>query len=422
MSFPALQVRVAFASDPLAAAPVWVDLTDRVEAFRVRRGRAHELEAVSAGTCSVRLDNRDRALDPTNATSPYAPNVVPRRKLQIRATHGATTYPIFTGYVERWPQDTATVGDATVTVVASDAFKFLNVARLALDSWPVAERDLWSDEAVTWLLDRAGWPAADRAISPGVFEVALEVDQDTAPLGKLQDLARAERGNLFVRADGVVAFWGHNTILEAPYTTSQATFGDGPGELPYLAVLTDYDDTRIYNTVLVTPAGVQPTVLPGSERAEAQYDQRARVEDAASAARYWPSALELTVPLVNLGDAGIVAQAYIDAYAEPQLRVASLDLAWSGDDAVMTQMLARELGDRITVRRRPLGGGTLETPVHLEGITHDFSAYGESWRTTWSLSPVPTGTVLTRGAPSTAAAILRLHEVLYLWETQDDPR
>jgi hypothetical protein len=315
------------------------------------------------------------------------------------------------------------VGQATVTVIASDAFKFLNVARLTLDTWPVEDRSSYADEAVSWVLDQCGWPAADRSIALGIFPVLLQADRDTAPLALLQSFAQAEDGNLFMNAAGTLVFHGHNTILQAPYTTSQATFGDDPAELGYESVLLTYDDAHLYNTVLVTPTGLMTATLPGSEAETAPVSERAQVVDAASQTQYWPSALELAVPLVSLGDAGILAQSRIDAYKNPLLRVAQLQLNWTGDDAVMTQMLARELVDRVTVRRRPLGGGALlEAVVHVEGIEHEYTARGGRWGTTWSLSPVRTGTVLVRGAASAANAQLSLREVLYLWEDQTDPR
>lgn len=104
MTFPAITVECAFTTAPLTTPGAWTDLTAYVRGIDINRGRNHELVRSQAGTCSVRLKNTDRRFDPSNTAGPYYPNVIPMRRIRVRAVHNAVTYDLFQGYVENWGQ------------------------------------------------------------------------------------------------------------------------------------------------------------------------------------------------------------------------------------------------------------------------------------------------------------------------------
>ncbi|HEY7061724.1 MAG TPA: LamG domain-containing protein [Chloroflexota bacterium] len=422
LGFPQVTVEIAFGTDPLAP-PVWLDVTPAVQAFSITRGRQHPLDRVEAGTAQIVLDNRNRWFDPTNAGSPYWPNVVPRRRVQIRATHG-TTRPLFTGYVESWPQEQRTVGDATVTVSCTDAFLYFTKASITTDV-PYHDSTLRTEEAVGWVLDHVDWPVSVRDIWEGVFHVDLVVDATSVPLTLLQDMATAEGGSIYLTADGRVRFTGYNTPFAAAYASSVATFGDGPGELPYRAAIPLYDEGHLWNQVVITATGLQPpgpvTGAPLPESEIVVVDQRVQVDDPDSQARYFVSQLALSLPLVSRMDAQSLAGAYLEQYKTPRLYIGTLELEWSGEDAVMAQMLDRELLDRITVIRRPMGGGSpLTGDYHIERIQHHMEATG-IWETTWDLAPVPSGGPLVPGVLIPAQTTFSLAERLVLVEKLAKP-
>jgi len=146
---------VAFTTDLMAVPGTWTDVSDFVRGVSTRRGRNHELGKTQAGVATVLLDNRDRRFDPTYATGPYYPNVIPMRHFRIRGTYASTTYPIFYGFVEdwgqTWPEPAANAqGDAIVELHAVDNFKVLNLTQLKSYSALVAE-----DNPVGW------WPLDD---------------------------------------------------------------------------------------------------------------------------------------------------------------------------------------------------------------------------------------------------------------------
>lgn len=117
-----LHLECAFSTDP-AETPVWEDITPYLRSYSFSRG-------YTAGTATFVLDNQDRRFDPTHTGGPYYPNVVPMRRIRLRATYNGTTYDRFSGYVDGWPQRYINPNDGYVEVNATDAFKVLSMARL----------------------------------------------------------------------------------------------------------------------------------------------------------------------------------------------------------------------------------------------------------------------------------------------------
>lgn len=131
-------VEIGFASNPSVAigSTSWTDVSAYVRQFSTRRGRNTELGQFSAGTMQIVLDNRDRRFDPNYTSSPYSPNVLPMRRIRVRATYSATTYDVWSGFVDDWPQE-YDIGnhDATVTVNCTDVFKVLSLLKLPESVW-----------------------------------------------------------------------------------------------------------------------------------------------------------------------------------------------------------------------------------------------------------------------------------------------
>jgi hypothetical protein len=145
-----LTVEVGFASNPSVdvATTTWTDVSTYVRSISTRRGRNDELGTFSAGTMSVVLDNRDRRFDPNYTSSPYSPNVVPMRRIRLKATYNAVTYAVWSGFVDDWPQEYDIGGhEATVTVNCTDGFKVLSLLKA---SESVYAYQLPFDTPVAW--------------------------------------------------------------------------------------------------------------------------------------------------------------------------------------------------------------------------------------------------------------------------------
>jgi hypothetical protein len=73
-------------------------------------------------------------------------------------------------------------------------------------------------------------------------------------------------------------------------------------------------------------------------------------------------------------------------YAQPRLRLASITIAPSANPALWPVALGVEVGDRVTVNRRPFGAPEISLQCYVEQVAH--SIQPGVWKTTYSLSPV----------------------------------
>jgi len=601
MAMPTITVEAALTTNP-GATPTWTDLSSRFIRFSVNRGRLQERDTFQAGRATIVLDNTDRALDPTYAASPYMGNVLPMRRIRIRAVWAAVTYDVFNGYVDSWNQTYDPPAIATCTVQATDAFKVLAGIELTAS---VYEREVAADNPAFWwrlgeqsgstnvldriqgrqltrfgtganlgaaglanndpdtaysgsdaasgladtgqfiaagaadvtleaivkttaavdssivsvsetgagqrfelfvtaagkaafkwgktvgtntqaatnsgtstvndgnphhivgvfnatagsialyvdgvlesgpglvasilggstqelaignaaagwvlpaahsqgvvgtvdevaiyagqlsaarilahataratpwkddlsgarigrLLDAAGWPTADRNIDTGVA-VLQSASLGGAVLTSLQQVEQTEQGALFVTAAGLVRFIARDSLLKAPYTTSQGTFGDSGAELEYGDLAYRYDDQTIINEARVSRVNGAVQVVADTT-SQARYLRRTQVVDG----------------LLHQADSTSLdlANWIIGHYKDPFMRVTNMRLEPSaGNDTThFPHVLGRELMDRVTVLRRPQNlGAAISQDALIEGISHDVTAV--EWKTTWNLSP-----------------------------------
>lgn len=599
MGFPTLTVEVALTTDP-GDTPSWTDISGYLEEIVVGRGRSQESESFRAGTLQILLANEDRRFDPTQTAGPYYPNLLPMRRVRVRATYSAVTYDVFNGYVDGWEQIYAHPQVARCRLTATDAFKVLGNTQLPSSAYayevqldgpaawyrlgepadPDVVRDsagsnhlgmtepptfgvagltvrdsdtamtvsateqgatrigaptvpgppmtfemiyrgpttagvslygevmdnpsggvpqvygwafdfdgsghpqftgltsaafgtvtaaadvddedphhlaaTWASDgtvkvyvdgaesgsgsitagtfpasvyvvlgggqggstagvaaigtydevaiydtvltparilahadarAVAWagehsgarigrILDAAGWPAADRDIDPGAA-LLQGADLGTTALAALQKIEETERGRLFVTADGKVRFIDRDALIQAPYTTSQATFGDSGSELEYADLKYRYDDQTIVNEVVVARSGGVPQT----------------VSDTASQDKYLRRSLVLD-GLIHQDDSTSLdlANWMLAHYSEPVMRATQVRLEPdAGNETThFPQVLGRELAERITVRRRPQSvGSAIDQETWIENVEHRV-ANGLHWSSAWNLSPAET--------------------------------
>lgn len=454
MARPTLTVRIAFAAapfDPIAglawtdiSAYVWLENNPGGSAIGITRGRQFELDKIQAGTLTLIFDNRDRRFDPDNTSSPYAPGVIPTKRINVRATFNSITYDLYTGYVESWIPLDVEIGNVALNVVRLTAvdllktFNFTTVAQLELFPNSAAQ-------SINDILNTAGWPAADRVTgsTPTSTQIPAQTWGPAPMLASIQTIATADGGSFFAEDDGKTAY--HDRYWAVRNSANQAVFGDrsvlpsttlagahnasvttisvtsnagfpnagtvlidsewipytslgtnqllgatrgaygstaashsnlatvAPGELPYQDVQFSFDDTRLINHAEVTRAGGTAQVA----------------DDASSQATYGLRGTQITgLQITTDAEALSRAQYLTILYASPYLRVQSLIL--NGDLAPTTlwpQILARTFDDKITVLRRPPGGGSLAPKVaRIQAMNQSIGH--NAWLTTWQLAPV----------------------------------
>jgi hypothetical protein len=224
--------------------------------------------------------------------------------------------------------------------------------------------------------------------SPALWDLTADVSTYLGPTalgvsyGELcRQVNTAEQGRLYQDAEGVLTFrsrlWG---MTVAAGTVSQATFGDGAGEVAYADITVDPGGREdVINDVTVT--------LPNGTSGH--------YSDAESIAVHGRRSTSYSAPVASPYDAIELARHIVGLRAWPQTRITNLVINPLGNTAAWTQVLTRAIGDRITVKRRTTTTTTptsttepISADVCIERIEHSISRSGE-WRTTFTTTPAP---------------------------------
>ena len=362
-----IQLEVGWdASGPNDATFNWTDISAYWRGFTTSRGRGHERDTVAAGTATLILSNDDRRFEPEFTSGAYTPNVLPMKPFRVRAVHSATTYDLFRGFIEALPQAWPQMKDSVVSMTGVDGFKVL-----AWNEITTAETQELSGARVGNLLDAAGWPAAARSIDTGDFQMIAYTPPCGKALGEIDRVVKTEDGLFFMDGAGDAVFHDNSHRSGA---SSQGTFNDDGTGLKYADLVVGYDDFQIWNDVTVAGLNVS----------------KQAAEDATSVTKYGRRTLDVNDTLhVSAANALTVAQGLRDRYKDPAFRVSQITITPRVDPTnLWPEVLGRELGDLMTVKRTPPGGGAqISVLVFVEGISHTVHAATKTWTTTYLLSP-----------------------------------
>jgi hypothetical protein len=369
----------------LGDSTTWTDITAFARTATLSRTSTRvqgPLLTYQAGTGSVTLKNGDGRFDPDNAASPYAGSIRPMIPFRARAVYGSVSYPIWSGFADSWSVPGTNLGPnyTETTVSGSDGFKILAGVTIPAGGSTGGDGDGEDSGArVTRILNAAGWYTDHRRVAVGDSPVQGTNWGDTA-LNLLQLTADSEIGELYIDGGGFLVFRNRQAILEdARSAQVQAVFGDAPGtahgaltELPYLGVVRADDDTQLSNDVQATSAGgtLQEAQSLTSQRKYLFPRTYARsdlllMDD--------PTTLEWAQWVLSVSLAG---DDRFDALTVSPLR----------DPGLWPHVLGREIGDRVTVIRRPPGGvGAITQDCFIRGITHTIDASAATWQTQWDL-------------------------------------
>jgi hypothetical protein len=229
-----------------------------------------------------------------------------------------------------------------------------------------------SDLRADRILDLIDWPSDGRQFGTGLSTMAPFVSGNKTALAALQEVEAAEQGMLLAGADGKVRFITRDEFNKA---TTAATFGDSTGELGYQDIVIEQSDADIANQVTVSRAnGGTSTQI-----------------DATSQAAYWPRTLEVTDLQVD-DDAFTeqLAKDLLRRYKTPQTRIRSLSGTVRGRSASDIQtMLDVEIGDRVTVKRRPQNvGSAISQNLQIQSINGEIGT--DNMVLSFDLGPQPT--------------------------------
>lgn len=190
MTFPTLAVDVSFSTGPFDT-PSWESIVTDVKAISTETGRDARFGEFQPGTAKVTVNNRARRFDPLHAAGPHYGELKPNKRMRVRATYDGTTYEVFTGFVDGWPQSYAPPSESELTVGVTDGFKLLERARMPDDLYGV---EVLADSPRLWyrLDETSGRQIRDSS------------GNDRHALGAVDASVAAVEGGLIASANGSV--------------------------------------------------------------------------------------------------------------------------------------------------------------------------------------------------------------------------
>lgn len=328
---------------------ILIDVTDKVRAVQVRRGRSRQLEKFTAGNANITLDNRDRSFDPLYAAGPYFGQLVPKKQVVI----DLDDEPLFTGSVADWNLSYDVNGDSLAEPSCTDAFDTF-ASQLIPAGTAVSQL---TGARVAQVLTDLGWPASRRDLATGQATLDADVIGDNvnalAYLSKIADVS--EPGALFMGKGGEVIF---RDRADLQGFTSSVQFG-GTG-IPMTGMQVVYGVEEMANTVEVTyTAG---SAVAGT----------ALAVDATSVTAYGEFAKQVDTLLADAAQAQALADWTAGIYSQPKYRIDQVTVSM---DALGTtqaaQVLGLELADVVLVEFTPNGiGPAIQQYVTIDAIEH----------------------------------------------------
>lgn len=330
-----------------------------------------------AGRAGITLDNSTRKYDPTNLAGPYVAagqtEIEPMRMFRLRAAWAGITYPLWRGFADEWAVDYNFPAISTTKLTGTDGTKVVSnydsVAGAAVGAGET------TGARINRILDNAGWPASLRSIATGKTTVQ-STDLSSNAWTEILLTADTEIGEVYFDPANRLVFRNRHAILtETRSATSQATFGDQTGELGFDEIGVANDDTQVRNIVRISRVG-------GTVQVKQDTDSQAKYQR-----KTWGRSDLIMQTDVEAADYA----AYVLSLSKTaELRFTSLRINPVDDpNNLWPHVLGRELGDRITVKLTPPGGGArIVRDVFIRGIRHDIGA--ASWLTTWSLQDATT--------------------------------
>jgi hypothetical protein len=311
---------------------IFIDITDDVTNFTIRRGKSNDIANFSSGESVVELNNRLRYYDPTYEASPYYGNIIPKRQVRI-STNGIIQY---FGSVDDWNLAYQPNGDAVANFVTSDGFADLaNTTITAGTSTPQ-----FSGARVNAVLDdpTVGWSPDNRNIDTGSAYLGADViAADTNALAYIHKVEQSELGRFFIAKDGKATFQDRTVAPSSVGLIELSNTGTG---IPYQDLTVMYGSEDLANEIVLTSAITSTTVV---------------ANDTDSQNAYGIYNLTLSDLLLN-DDTQLTDTALFLAskYSQPQYRFDSLNVRLNSlTTGQQNQILGLELGSVVKVTFLP---------------------------------------------------------------------
>lgn len=392
---PGIGIYMAFGNKPTDPGFTFnTNITKYVRTFNYTRGRQVTLNTIEAGSGNVALNDSDRRFDPNNAASPYYPNVLPMKPILIIAQMSGYTYYLASHFVERWPRKRTGPNYAERDITTIDGFDMLSLFGLAGKDYATQ----LSGSLIAAILSDAMWPTSLVNIATGQSLIysggdsgtGFATTDTTTALPYIQQVVgpSGENGLFFIAGNGKATFLDRHSQFGPPYNTSQATFTDVitlPGEFAVTDIQPSSDKDLIFDDWIATRTlGTTQEAL-----------------DSVSILNYGRRTQNITSLLTSDGETQSAMQYLLSIYKNPLQRVEAIVIMPGTNSELWIQCLEREIGDRITVKEHPPGGGQADIRDYtIQGINASFTMGPVTQATfTWNLFPATaTGFILDDAA------------------------
>ena len=361
------------------SASVIVDVSNVVDSIQTIRGRNAQADQFQTGTLSLRIVDQNGDFNPQNPSGPYYNLLTPMRKVQITATYGATTYPIFSGFITSYTTTTPKNANDVVytTIQAVDAFRLAQNAQIS--TVPGTSAGQLSGARINALLDAIDWPASMRDVDAGLTTMQADPGTARTSLAAMQTVETSEYGALYVDAAGSFVFQDRNVTAGSTGATP-TVFNDNGSDISYFNAVWRLDDTLVYNSASVTrTGGTAQTAInqPSIDKyfVHSYNQQNLLMETDAVALDY--------------------AQAYVASRAETSIRCDAIQLDLYTDNYNLGIIAALDLDyfDPVTITTNQPGGSTLTKTLQVFGVAQSITP--NSWKTTLTtLEPIIDGFIL----------------------------
>lgn len=299
------------------------NLSSLVTTISWSRGRDDLLTSFNAGEATITLNDPNGVYNPQNASSPIASNLMPFKPIYIKATYGATTYPLFWGFVRditfqpghRW--NTAQIRCLDLTTVLDGGYPVI-----------ASTGSTTTGGAIGTIHDALGTTNPSmRSFSTGDIIPDFSADGSQSALQDLTDLLTAELGTWFVNGSGVSTYLDRHA--RATHTSPDATFT---------------------GNVLSTSAGTTMDTIGNRATVTRTGGVTQTYSDATSVNTYGYrdiSALDTPYLVDDLSAQGL-AQWLVMSQKDPRSPLWGLNVR-ANNATTLTTMLGLELGQRIRV-------------------------------------------------------------------------
>ena len=367
---------------------VIVDVSDVVNSITTKRGRSPQTNQFQTGTLTLVIVDINGDFNPQNTAGPYYNLLTPMRKVQITATYGAITYPVFSGFITSYSTSIPRQGTgdiALTTIQAVDAFRLAQNAQIATVAGTSAGQ--LTGARINNLLDAISWPSSQRDVDAGL--TTCQVDPGTArtALAAMQTVETTEFGALYVDASGSFVFQDR-TVTASSVAGTPVIFSDDGAGIEYFNAVWVTNDLLVYNQANITATGLAVQTATNTASVDKYFlhsynQQNLLMETTAEALNY--------------------AQSYVASNAETSVRCDSieLDLYTPNYNTGIIAALDLDYFDPVTITTKQPGTTTLTKTLQVFG--KGMAITPNSWRVVMTtLEPIIDGFILD----STISAIL----------------